>query len=596
VTRFVSCTWWIASGLAMAACGNARTVPVCADGSGLYATIGEAIAGEPSGATIELCPGTYAETLAITGTSFTLRGESADTTILDAGGAGTAITVVDGGLTIDGLTIRNAVAPQRGGGIACSNSGVTLIDAAVTDNRAAGGGGIGAENCDVRVSDSRFERNEGGENGGALYLLTSSGAIGGSTFSGNAADNGGAIAIVGAPVDVSRNELRGNTGRAHGGALFVSADATIADNVIAGNASQWTGGGLYVDQHAPTLRGNTIEENTAVEEGGGAYFHQSQAVIEDNLVRANRSEDDGGGFRLFESRARLERNRFEGNVASMGEGGAYKISHLPSTFVDNELVGNEAYGAGGGAEHDNDSSIVRGGLVANNHASIGGGMHVMRWPWNDGLIEKVLIVDNRSWLGGGIYVEDGFQPATLRNLTITGNEADRGGGLWASGGYIVMRNSLVAANTASHEGGGIYLVPSEPWTEECPCPPVDPPTDLAFVVLHGNAAPEGAALWTSAPNVTVDSSIVSGGDVRVAPLGSAPAWHYNDVYPAAYSGMLDPTGRDGNLSTEPQFHAPGDGDYRLAAASACVDAGNPEYRDPDGSRADMGLHAGPEAP
>jgi nitrous oxidase accessory protein NosD len=113
VARFVSRTWWIASGLAMAACGNGRTVPVCADGSGLYATIAEAIAGEPSGTTIDLCPGTYAETLSISGKSFTLRGESADTTILDAGGAGSAITVIDGGVTIEGLTIRNAASPQR---------------------------------------------------------------------------------------------------------------------------------------------------------------------------------------------------------------------------------------------------------------------------------------------------------------------------------------------------------------------------------------------------------------------------------------------------------------------------------------------------
>jgi predicted outer membrane repeat protein len=581
----------------MAACGNGRSVPVCADGSGLYATIGEAVAAEPSGTAIDLCPGTYAETISITGEAFTLRGESADTTILDAGGAGSAITVVDGGVTIDGLTIRNALSQQRGGGIACSNSGVTLVNAAVTDSRAGGGGGIGAENCDVRISDSRFERNEGGATGGALYLLTSTGAIRGSTFIGNSADDGGAIAIAGAPVEVSGTELRGNTGRVHGGAIYVSADATIADNVIAENASSWTGGGLYVDQHAPTLRGNTIEGNTALEEGGGAYLHQSEAVITDNVIRGNRSEDDGAGLRLFECRARIERNRFEGNVAAMGDGGGYKISHLPSTFVDNELVGNEAWGAGGGAEHDNDSSVVRGGVVANNHASIGGGVHVMLWPWNDGLIEDVRIVDNRAWHGGGVYLEDGFQPATLRNLTITGNEADRGGGVWASGGHLVMRNSLVAANRASHGGGGIYLEPSAPWTDECPCPPPNPPTDLAFVVLHGNDAPEGAAVWTSAPNVAVDSSILTGGSsVFVPPIGNAPAWRFNDAYPAAFSGMLDPTGRDGNLSTEPQFHAPGDGDYRLAAASACIDAGNPAYRDPDGSRADMGLYAGPEAP
>ena len=439
---------------------------------------------------------------------------------------------------------------------------------------------------------------DGGGAGTVVTLRGGAVTLEGLTVRGGYAEYGGGIHAEGGAHRLVGVALEDNEATVRGGALYLAAEAVIEDSVLAGNRAGWTGGAVHVVGHAPVLRRNVIEGNAAAHEGGGLYLHQSRAVLEDNQIRGNRSEDDGGGLRIFESEPYLVRNLVTGNQAG-GDGGGAKISHLPAELVDNEIVDNVADHSGGGLELDNDSSRVRGGVVAGNRASRGGGIHVMVWPWEGGVIEDVRIADNEAWRGGGIHLEDNFQPAVLRRLTLEGNRADQGGGLFSRGGHLVASNLLIAGNDAGGEGGGIFLGESEPWEpDDCPCPPLDPPTSIAFVVVHGNLADHGAALWTDAPNVTIESSIVSGhdGDTVVVEHGRAPGWRYNDTWPARFAGMANPTGGAGNLATEPGFTAADQGDFRLLASSPCVDAGNPELNDPDGSRADMGLHAGPEAP
>ena len=72
-----------------------------------------------------------------------------------------------------------------------------------------------------------------------------------------------------------------------------------------------------------------------------------------------------------------------------------------------------------------------------------------------------------------------------------------------------------------------------------------------------------------------------------------PTWLYNDTYPATFVGMSTPTGRDGNIASNPAFLAPATGDFHLGADSACADKGDPGITDADGTRADMGAYGGP---
>ena len=577
---------------------DVEPIAVCATGGAAYATVAEAVAAVPSGSVITLCPGTYAERVGIAGKRIKIAGAGADRTFLDAGAAGTALTITDGAdVMVTGLTIQHGLASAPGGGISCADSELVVTDSALLDNRSTGGGGVCGAFCTVTIERTRFERNEGGAVGGGALFAQSTAEVLDSDFIGNSADDGGGVALIEGTATVRGNRFEGNDGRVKGGAIYVSSDATIDANVITGNRGGWTGAGIYVWMNAPIISANTIDANVAVEEGGGIYAHMSEVAILDNDITANTAGDDGGGVRLFTSTARVERNFIARNQVG-DAGGGLKSSHLPSQIIDNQIMDNVA-GTGGGLELDNDSSIIRGGVISGNRAGTGGGIRLSLWPWNGGVLDGVRIADNQASTGGGIALDNNFQPVTMRRLTVEGNRASRGGGIFTRATNLALSNSLLVGNVSSGNGGGLYLRTPDPWTQVCPCPPATPQVNLDFVVAHANVADTGAAIWTQVPGLSVESSIVTdhvGVAVAVADLAAPPRWRWNDTVPATFSGMADPTGVDGNLAVTPLFADPITRDFRLLAASHCVDAGDPALRDRDGSRADMGLFAGPDAP
>jgi hypothetical protein len=601
-------------------------VSACASG-GDYSTIGAAVAAVPAGGTVEICAGTFTERLAIN-KAVTLRGAGAGSTILDAALGGSAIEVTNATLTLSGVTIQRGRSATQGGGIKCTTAGLNVSDSTILNNRAeAGGGGIGGTGCTVAIDSVRFDTNEGRDFGGGVYLMNSTGTIVSGQFVANSADYGGGIHLKEGDVDVSSSQFTTNHARVRGGAIYQSSDSTVENSVIDTNTSGWTGGGVHINQHAPTFHANQITNNYAAWEGGGFYIHQGASVLTDNTISGNRCLDDGGGLRMFETRSRLERNIISNNRSDDGDGGALKNSHLPSTFIDNMIIDNWALGAGGGLELDNCASTVRGGVISGNHASIGGGIHVMLWPYNNGVIEDVRIVGNDAHRGGGIYMENSWTLNTLRRLIISGNDANYGGGVYTRGTPLRMTNSSIYGNIGEVAGGGFYVHSSYhyPWTRDCPCPPIDPVADVSFVVIDNNTADTGTGMWINAPNITFRNSIITGAGtvVHVAehtvpppppdpnapppppgtppPTGTIvqtppPGYMYNNTYPATFLGMSSPIGSNGNISRNPDFMNAAMGDFHLAAGSPSIDAAEPAMTDLDGSRADQGFYGGPLAP
>ena len=550
-------------GLLLAGCSappgppNDGGLTVCV-GDPTSPSIGAAIATAADGAIIYVCSGVYAERLTISGKQLDLIGiDGADATVIDGGGSGPVITIEGGAdVTLSGITFQNGVAPE-GGALLCDRSR-------------------------VQITGSAFRNSRATEYGGGVALLDCTGALVG-------------------------NLMRDNEAGKRGGGLYHQSDASVTGNMIVGNRAGWTGGGVHVVGHQPTFDVNTIAENSAVNDGGGIYFHQSNgAVLRANHIHHNHCDDDGGGVRIFETAMTVEANLVEDNTTGDG-GGGIRVSHVPSIFIANTIRNNDAGGTGGGIDMDNDASTVMGGEISGNHAS-GSGGGIFHWlgPWNGAVLAGVKITNNRAYRGGGIFLDDNFQTVTMIGLVVAGNQASKGGGLMVRGTSYTIRNSVFIDNKGDR-GGAIYAGVNSAhsaWTEPCPpCPPTEPVGRIDFSTFHGNRADDGAALWIDTARVTFASSIVSssqGAAVSVVPAAgmgnqlTPPRWIYNDTVPASFAGMTDPTGRDGNLSTPPLYIDPNAADFHLKAGSACIDAGDPAMRDPDGSRADMGSFGGPQ--
>jgi len=184
-------------------------------------------------------------------------------------GAGAGNTIIDGhaldrvfdvlgtaprsiNVTFEGLTVRNGVADDGGGGgIRVGNADLVVQDCAVTGNRTTGfGGGISnaalPETGNVSLVNSTIARNVGGA--------------------------GGSVAVLAAPVNpasvltVSGSTIRHN--RANGGGLSVTT-ATLSNSTVSGNSAALVGGGIEAD--TVTLTNCTVSGNTANNNvGGGA--------------------------------------------------------------------------------------------------------------------------------------------------------------------------------------------------------------------------------------------------------------------------------------------------------------------------------------
>jgi hypothetical protein len=595
---------------------------VCATGGATYTTIGDAIAAADPGDTIEVCAGTYNERLVIEKQLFVRGLGGLESTIIDAQGGGTAIRVdgtPGGGVLIEGFTIRNGVAPM-GAGIFCNASNLLMRNSAILASTATdGGGGLYATGCTIDIETVRFEGNEGGLMGGGALLASCAGSLRESQFISNGARYGAGLGVTEGTVTIESNTLRLNSARTRGGGIYHSSDSTLSMNAILENYAGWTGGGLHIDLHAPLIVGNTVSQNRSVNDGGGIYVHQGMPTIRGNTFTFNIGGDDGGGVRLFESACVLEGNTIENNSTDDG-GGGVRISHIPCMVIDNIIRNNYAGGTGGGLDLDNDSSTVRGGEITDNEAGgSGGGVFAWLGPWNGHVFEDVLIARNNAWRGGGMMLDDNFEPVTIRRVRFVGNDAGHGGGLMVRRTNLTLTDSLFVDNEANFGGGlkhqirGSWPVCEPDPGEECPPePPLNPTVLVDFVVFHGNEADEGAGVWSNEVGLTVRNSIVTGsiGGPAVAvgekppepveppemppPMGTFPpiTWRYNDVFPASFLNMADPTGSNGNLSSDPLFVDVVAGDFHLTPGSVCINAGDPQMLDDDGSRADMGLAGG----
>ena len=420
-----------------------------------------------------------------------------------------------GEVSVDNSTFIANVASNRGGAIFCSgymsvNASEFIGNKTEGDSTSDGhGGAICTQGGGVDVSNSTFNGNTAYKNGGAIYVNTSNGNLvttNNCTFVNNvAAGNGGAVYVTGTGKYVDGTNVDGEI---FGGSTFGEYTDEDGQTVAAGNSA--TNGGAIGTYGTVTLYGTVFKNNTA-EIGGAMYALQ----------------DDGKTNVVTVEGCTFENNRATVNSKNIGGGAIAVTKSITVNIIGGKFIGNSSayYGgaisvgkatSSGTGDTNANISISGGTIFENNKGTTGSAL----WFKVSGTIsvDTITVKDNTGATNGVIYIgATGSEAFTFNNVTATGNQANKGGVFYISGGVVEITNSRLTGNTASGNdglGGAIYVSTSNTLT-------------LKGCTISGNEAKVGGGVYATksftadeATQITDNTDSSEGADT-------------DNVYPAA---------------------------------------------------------------
>ncbi|UTC45752.1 hypothetical protein E4N72_03740 [Treponema vincentii] len=314
-----------------------------------------------------------------------------------------------------------------------SGNTLTLENLTLTGGKAEGtqdadnyGGAIYASGATVNITNCTLKGNEAVSGGGAIYARKE-----GSTAS-TITISGGTIGGTGT------NEKNKVTGKwQFGGGILVEIGCTLTLNKYNGQGVQiigneaWRAGGVRANRSTVTMTDCTIKNNKTTGNndsgGGGVYTFMGTLTMTGCTITGNEAATNGGGLNVEGTTTNITNCTFTGNTAKNG-GGIYtkKEEGTPPTVT---ISGGTIGGT------DTDKANKATGTDSDGN-------------------------------GGGIYVGEDCK-VTLQNngstgCTITGNTAQRGGGVYNEGTLIMKGSAVVTPATGSEANSkgknDVYLV------------------------------------------------------------------------------------------------------------------------------------------
>ena len=299
-------------------------------------------------------------------------------------------------------------------------------------------------------------------------------------------------------------------------------DAAVAGNVVVVMPGTYFGNGnRNIDTlgKAITVRSFTGWTNTFIADNIGSGFVCDSGETTNTVIRGLQIEmyDAFGGKSgvKCDGASPTIRDCF---LVDCGEGGVRVINGGSPVITDCLFESNEV-----GVVVIDSSPLLDRCIIRANHGVLGAGISIT--GTSSPQLDNCLVVGNSaSDNGGGLYMEAPATPV-MRCLTIAGNSAvDGGGGIWNSASPSIL-NSIVYENTAAHGAG--------------------------FVVTNGGAMSVGySCLQQAHPpftiNITSDPQFVGGGDYRLS-AGSPAIDAGGSSFPLTdLLGILRPQDGDGN--------------------------------------------------
>ena len=240
------------------------------------------------------------------------------------------------------------------------------------------------------------------------------------------------------------------------------------------------------------------------------------------------------------------------NGATANSGGGLLLDN-GSTACNCLIVSNRAL-EGGGIDLKRDA-VAENCTIAHNVAAENGGGVFFTLP---GVLRDCLVADNTaSNRGGGIGSLSAS--GTVQRCRIVGNQSVQyGGGAFLSGDGMQVVNSVFEDNVAPR-GGGLMAAGS-----------AEAPVDVVHCTIVANTATDWAGgIYMSGPT-RLFNTIVYHNTATYEPFDVG----YLDIDDCVFSNCCTPQILSGSsLTNAPAFVDFADGDYHLATASFCIDAG-----------------------
>lgn len=282
-----------------------------------------------------------------------------------------------------------------------------------------------------------------GDWGGQIYLSAASAEIHDSHFEdGVAEDFGGSIFAYESALNITSSTFEANSAGSHGGAIALAFDSELhlSDTQFLVNESNGNGGAVYISGGTLDL-GDALFDGNAIYDGyGGAVFLTAATAVGDGV-------------------------RFIDNEATYGYGGAlYGDTSVGVTLQNCSFDGNNAYRNAGqiGMYYADGPLSLSGCTVTGGDSAQGHGGGIFAYVRVElSLIDTVVSNNTARYHGGGVY-QYYYGGTTFDGAEISGNTSEdySGGGaylyyIW-SGSSVVMRDTRIANNKATLEGGGVW--------------------------------------------------------------------------------------------------------------------------------------------
>eukprot|EP01087_Luapelamoeba_hula_P000684 TRINITY_DN1050_c0_g1_i1.p1 TRINITY_DN1050_c0_g1~~TRINITY_DN1050_c0_g1_i1.p1 ORF type:complete len:619 (+),score=63.90 TRINITY_DN1050_c0_g1_i1:1087-2943(+) len=437
------------------------TIPLPSNGTGGAVAIKQSTGVTVTNTSFTLCSALSSGALAISNSNaVTVTNTSFINTTTAGDGGGLLLSVIDGASVVDciftmataqyggGMSVEssddvyiqgcrftscNAVCVNNTGGggalSVLSGNEITFIQSTISTCRGCQGGGLFLETSNSTIESISLINNSASFHGGGLYSsFVRNISVSNSNFSGNlATDGSGGGAFFASIRDSALRgiSLLGNiAANGDGGAMAMGASDFIVnvtlDSIQAfGNRCQGNGGAIWWGQTSTSkLDTCSFHSNTA---GGQAVTHGALTVIDSSGTTIRTSSRAGGGGLYIDGYSNVlvvMRSVFDGNVATIGDGGALSVgSAYGLTTNATLLTGNKASsGRGGGFFIVDSSGLTATNLTVtyNTCGQQGGGMY-FDFSRNASGSEQYLIRSTVSYntgtgvllTGGTLFIDDG---------------------------------------------------------------------------------------------------------------------------------------------------------------------------------------------